>query len=495
MELDSNLCALHRQRILSFLAGAELYSWKIIDTCRLANNGVLPLPAIPEGLAPTLKSELGIAAFVPAAGAASRFYQPFQRLRQDLASAKEPRQVLQSFVASFSAKPLPKDLADLLQNFKNSRIQDLSIEQIFQQLMPILDAVVELPKALYPCTKDGKSFLALKQQEHRKLLLQAEIYVAPIGDSAQFRQALTEDALPSLVFEQDEGMCTYRYDQQGEILQDAEGKPSIVSAGHGMLSRLFPAIRKKLPNIHSLFIRNIDNIAGVATEVHELADKFLRGYDWLYTAMVAIRQDLEQGHWEHAEVTARRAWDFLLPLQINSHSSYLLGLQKELFHTPDNLLAEDQAAGSFPDAKHLTQLKACFARPLCWSAQVPNTGQDRGGIPVWAENDGKVRKICLEGPHISTSDSQLWFEVRAAVTHFNPVFVVVEIQQDPNYYLASGEAPWLVAEKSYRGKTAYYHETVLYELIANAALCNLVFVEMPRSVFLPIKMLGDFSDR
>ncbi len=460
-----------------------------MDTCRLANNGILPLPSPPDFPSPHLKSELGIAAFVPAAGAASRFYQPFQRLKQDLETAKEPRQVLHSFVASFIAKPLPSHLANLLQNFRHNRIQDLNIDPILRLLLPILEELVALPKALYPCTRDGQSFLELKQKEHRKLLLQAEVFVAPIGESDKFRAALAEDRLPNLVFEQDEGMCTYRYDHQGQILQDGQGKPSIVAAGHGMLSRLFPEIRRTLPHIHSLFIRNIDNIAGIAPAVHELTDQFLRCYDWLYDAMMSIRQNLEQSHIEGAEVIARKIWDFLLPLQVNSHSSYLLGLQKELFHTPDNILAEDLST-----SEGARQLRSCFARPICWSAQVPNTGQDRGGIPVWAENDGKIRKICLEGPHISASDSQLWFEERAAVTHFNPVFVVVEIQSDANYYLSSGEAPWIVAEKSYRGRTAYYHETVLYELIANAALCNLVFIEMPRSVFLPIKMLGDFGD-
>jgi hypothetical protein len=71
--------AIHQRRIKESLSHAQGGFIKIIDSFRLDNFGILP--ARFYRFDPSLVPE-GFVAFIPAAGAASRYFQPLQGLRQ-----------------------------------------------------------------------------------------------------------------------------------------------------------------------------------------------------------------------------------------------------------------------------------------------------------------------------------------------------------------------------------------------------------------------------
>jgi hypothetical protein len=143
---------------------------------------------------------------------------------------------------------------------------------------------------------------------------------------------------------------------------------------------------------------------------------------------------------------------------------------------------------------------------------------DVGGGPVFVETpDGKKVKICLEMPHANPEDSIDFFGPRGKATHFNPVLVFFELRTHKRAFQESGTEEgeamknvasasqgrlvdfgqlfddrfWLLSKKEFQGTPVCYHETVLYELLGNSATTNLLFVEVPRTLFVPHKAIFD----
>ncbi|MFZ9521472.1 MAG: DUF4301 family protein, partial [Silvanigrellaceae bacterium] len=150
-------------------------------------------------------------------------------------------------------------------------------------------------------------------------------------------------------------------------------------------------------------------------------------------------------------------------------------------------------------------LQQQLSRPLSVFGVVRKEVGDVGGGPVFAQlPDGTHVKICLEMPHASKEDAQEYFGNKGRATHFNPVLVFFELRTHQRSHTASprsgrivqpgqlfDEHFWLLARKEFVGRKVCYHETVLYELIGNSARTNVLFVEVPRTLFRPHKTLLD----
>lgn len=141
-------------------------------------------------------------------------------------------------------------------------------------------------------------------------------------------------------------------------------------------------------------------------------------------------------------------------------------------------------------------------RPLSVFGVVRREKGDVGGGPVFAKiSDGSIVKLCMEMPHANPDDAQEYFSETGKVTHFNPALVFFEMRthtyeqtnegKKVNFVQLFDERFWLLSKREYKGTPVCYHETVLYELLGNSATTNLIFLEVPRSLFKPHKSYLD----
>lgn len=493
LNLDVHDIQIHQQRISEGVKNRDDLFVPIEDTCRMDNGGILP----PRYLQTTHRDKAnGFVAFVPAAGAASRYFKPLMDLRLaletlDQKKIQEQHQILRAQNAT--EWPLPKALAQFVTAASCPPFQATEAQAL-------MDAI-DLPKALLPCWKDGPTFLEVKRQEHAQIHgLLAEYYVAPLGLSQTFAKHLAPDKtnrLKSVHFlEQGEQLSTLRFRPDGMPYRTPEGQLSIVPAGHGMLVRLFQDIKQSTPGAHSLLIRNIDNVNGTSREVLEETESFLLQHQMVLASVRRIRQSL---HSDDLSTAAQLADDLLqnmVNLRPLPSQSWLKELERpwqplwrllvQGFHCPDS--HAQRIRRNHQDKRALKEL---YDRPLNTLGQVPNSGKDVGGTPVFAHTkDGDV-SICLELPHVNAVDRRRFLEDASKATHFNPVFVAAEIPEQPRAYDLENCPFWILAEKTILGEPVVYHEIVLYEVIGNSLTANVLFPEISRKLFQPHKTLLD----
>lgn len=478
--LDVRDISTHQQRISS--AQSSSLTIPILDTCRLENAGIMPQ----EFLRTSNQRPLdGIVAFVPAAGAASRYFKPLQDLRQALVDNDQDaiqREGEKLRAQGATSWPLPPQLEAFVEGKKTFDPRALLEE-------------IDAPKALLPYKKHASSFLQKKDREHRLMKgLTAQVYVAPLGQTDIFHSHLNpEDGLPTLFLEQGSEMSTLRFFPSGEPYREGDDL-SIVPAGHGTLVKLFPEIKRKFPHCHSLFIRNIDNVLQDENSTREPIALFLKQHQTVLDSVRMIRAQLREGAQERASRTANdllENFKNLPPFQPGSlHVSEpwkaLWSVLLRVFQCPAHFARQQQ--DRYGDLEALTRL---FDRPVNSLGQVPNSGKDVGGTAVFARHDSGDVTICLELPHVSESDRKHFLEDPARATHFNPVFVAAELPEDGRTYQLDDCPFWILAEKSLYGTSVVYHEIVLYEILGNSFTSNVLFPEIPRSLFHPHKALTD----
>jgi hypothetical protein len=448
----------------------------IVDTCRIDNGHLIAfeqLKSIAKSASPE-KSKLAWGAFIPAAGAATRYFKPITTLMQKLRDGigvKEECARLQQEFPQIASWPLPPSVQALWRGSDN-----------------YLTALVDLsrPKALQLATCDGHTFLGLKNLEHEALsdLLKAQIYIAPLSQATEFTAALSllrrRQDLQSYVLEQGPALSTIRFLPNGEPWQDSHGNVSVVPAGHGALSLLMPEIKKQF-GIESVFIRNIDSVMGTLPEPTDATRHFLNFYASLRSEMVSIRNQLSTGKTPRAADIRGLLTLAKLPVEGEVSLATLGEIQKRLFFAKD--------------VSSAATLSKLYSRPFNILGQVPNTGKDVGGTPCIVNVGGKQVKLCLEVPHASPGDIADFLANNERATHFNPVFAASELTDNPTHYLQQGQPFWLRSEKDYLGNKVFYYETVLYELIGNSEFGNVLFCEVPRSVFAPHKTISDAAGR
>lgn len=414
-------------------------------------------------------------AFVPAAGAASRFTKVFAEIIEFFAD--DNYQAVVDCLVSFKKQglldcPLPATLRQLVVDSHELSEKRLS-EQNLAELFPN-------PKALYPCVLDGASFLDLKIIEHQAIGSARQVFVIPAGSQKKFKAAVEKYDCPISFLEQGTALSTLRFHHSDRQVFRQDNELSPVPAGHGVLTALFSQLKGFAP---SAFIRNIDNVMGVDPQAIAVCKRFLAQHHFLLTNVQRIRQTLQQRQLKRANDIARQLRERLLGSSSQRSAianADLWSTLHELFHAP--LPTAEQA-------EDIDQLFNLYCRPVNSLGQVPNSGNDMGGIPVFVDYHGQQIKICLEIPHMTEADRH---GIAKEASHFNPVFVACELdasyQQEQNPF-------WLLAEKNYRGQRVCYHETLLYETLGNSLHCNVVFVDVPRLIFNPHKTLDDATGK
>lgn len=473
IDLDPNVIAIHLLRVKKAVEDKSDLSIPVKDTCRIDNGGLLRVdPAaisdeIPEGLV----------SFIPAAGASSRYYKPFSKLLWALEndSISEVNEQL-TYLRSLGADRWPMPAA---------------VKTLFTGNAPdfrAAAAALKLPKGLLPCVIEGDSFFDVKLAEDQSLpFLDGTMYVVPPEHRSRFEAALpTRFSNRTAFTEQGPELSTIRIGEDCQPFLEDSGNFSLVPAGHGMLAQLIPQVKERFPKAHSVLIRNIDNVVGTSDKVVQAASDAARTHCLIMRYINEIRIHIANDDFVKAKASAKILAD---RLSIKISDDPLWELQQKLFHTNESIL---KALSVSPETKVLQTL---YNRPVNTLGMVANTRHDVGGTPVFATLNGVDIKLCLEVPHASESDQENFLANPEKATHFNPVFAFAEANFESNYYQDSSLPVWLLAKKTYKDCTVYYHETVLYELLGNNLLANVTFVEIPRLLFNPHKHPKDASGK
>jgi hypothetical protein len=430
----------------------------------------------------------------------------------------------------------------------------MDVITIYAICRALLDEHEGMPKAMAPTTDEGDSFLFLKLVEQMSLLpCRANVLICPAGMENVFEEEIRTEGLklraevrnifetartpfsppwlsegdaPNdkkgewMVMEQGEDLSTIRFTMDGEPLSLPNGQYSPVSAGHGELVHLFPEIVKRLPQAECLHIRNIDNIIGTGPErrreIQTPAKLFRVVRDCLEAVRRAVQSMLKATEHHPDEVydpAAKGALQTLMQLHREDHSmrpSAALGRKgpsadsylniNEVVAVIGNLFHWPRIDSNLDIHQRTREVDRLLSRPLSVFGVVRKEVTDIGGGPVFARMPGgETVKICMEMPHASKDDREMYFGARGKASHFNPVLVFFELR---THTWADGgrmvdceslfdDRFWLMATKEFAGEKVYYHETVLYELIGNSATANLLFAEVPRTLFNPHKTVFD----
>jgi hypothetical protein len=392
-------------------------SFFIEDTCRIDNKRIIPLPALQHPIT-------GIWAFVPAAGAASRF---------------------------------------------NAE---------------------DCPKAFFPCVEEGTSFLEMKCFEHEALgCLGGQIYAVPRGFKDAFVKKI-RSILPTHCVEQGPDLSTVRFLESGEIYLDSFGQISLVPKGHGALATLFPSFKTIMGGDHSLFIRNIDNVGGIGEEFVSETKKFFAFHNFILEQLNGLRPIFRD---EPKSLLIPKIIDRITkicpPRDLNREEVAEVE-SKPVFERPIwTLLCAVFHLPIFMVNTH--QLVDLLNRPLQTMGMVPNSGHDIGGSPVVVQTPRGPMSLCIEGSHVLSSQRETILVDPQKNTHFNPVFLCSELSSNQTHYDDNEGLFSIVAKKTWKEQKVVYFESLLYELLGNGIKANLLFVQVPRSVFNPHKTLED----
>jgi hypothetical protein len=506
--LDLERLKWHEACVTEALSTDHRPSFQILDTCRRDNGGVILTRELSEAADDPSSAASGFVAFVPAAGAASRYAQPFLPLIQALekGDSQDIEECLDQLLKLGADKwPLPGPLASLLRQRSGSAT-------LSQEDIRTLHNVLHLPKALMPCVMEGDSFLALKVAEHKALNgLSGQVFIAPPDMKELFQQVIegfqkdhaneleiSRQSLGAHIILQGPSLSTIRFNRDGTPFIGTDGRCSLVPAGHGALIEILPEVAQIYPDAHSVFIRNIDNVIGTKKQATDATYSFLGLHKKILQTVKQVREALRVSDL----CQAASAVDPLLNIMrqqdperlFTSKTSILDSIrdpyerilweaQSEFFHTP------------LPADLNLKELKKVYGRPVNTLGQVPNTGKDVGGTPCFVRFGEKAVKICIELPHVSEQDKSSYLFNAAKATHFNPVFAAAELIDEDRLPELRSHGFWILSEKTHKGHPVVYFETILYELLGNSYLANCTFVEVPRIVFNPHKSINDAAGR
>ncbi len=480
MGLNPHRLSVHHRRIVAQLEAhqEESVSFPMVVPCRLDNGRIFSLETVAPAFSKTDLSH--IVAMVLAAGASTRYFQSYGDLQvalwtQDLLCLqKEAYRLLTADVALTS--PLRGALTDIVQEEVPSR-----------QAMDNLQAALSLPKALQAFSSSGTTFLAHKIEAHASFsFLQGQVFVIPPGFLQDFERAPPPVTSPPILWEtQDASLSTLRFDPKtGEPWREARGALSPVPAGHGVLLEKFAAIRQRFAEVKSVWIHNIDN---TATGDLSVAVPFLQTHEAVRASMVQLRLYAVQGDFAAASAEAAALQARFPVRELASHEqAFVQNQDTEVQALWRFLFQVFQLPISIARSQPLAVL---LARPVNLLGVVRNLGTDIGGAPVVVRTPQGEVAVCLELPHIA-DESRADFSDPAQVTHFNPVYLCAE-WVDPRMYRGEEHPYWLLARKTWQGHPVCYHETLLSELVGNAELANVIFLEVPRRIFCPHKAIEE----
>ncbi|MEO5618699.1 MAG: DUF4301 family protein [Candidatus Eisenbacteria bacterium] len=252
---------------------------------------------------------------------------------------------------------------------------------------------------------------------------------------------------------------------EGAPIRIGGGRLLLRPAGHGALIENLADLGADL-----VLIRNIDNVAH---------DRFKRDTFTWSRLLLGLAARLER--------TASSLW----------RSLEGGGDEKVVADATQFLTATFRRSASFaasaPRSERAAWARAQLARPVRVCGMVPNTGEPGGG-PMWVRGPGgETTPQVVELSEVSADDPGQQ-AVAGAATHFNPVFMALALRDAGNrpYRLADfvDQSAVIIVKKSAEGRDLLALER---PGLWNGAMAgwNTVFVEVPITVFNPVKTVND----
>jgi len=247
-------------------------------------------------------------------------------------------------------------------------------------------------------------------------------------------------------------MDSYAFSTDGELII-CDNKPLRRPSGHGAL----------LSNLNSLdsscvFIKNIDNIQHYSYSGEVVSQWSLLG--GILTAFSKELKKILSTIDKNKLVEINEFYQFLSPSELNSIAS------------------EDD-------------FERIINRPIRVCGLVKNEGLAGGG-PFWVEKNGKISKQIVEKAQIAQDQEQVRLMIKS--THFNPVMIAMSPYnargQKHNLEDFKDDNEYFIVTKKHGGQTIQYIEL---PGLWNGSMSNwnTVFVEIPSSVFSPVKNILD----
>jgi hypothetical protein len=393
-----------------------------------------------------LASNLSLARFVPASGAASRMFAPMRGELSDV--------VVQALAVNGHQLPMlqPEDMASLN---PADRAQAIATE-----LLAPNPGWSNLPKGLIPFHRYPNGDVRTPFEEHAR-----EWHALAPGQRLHFtvppqfleaiRDLLDSKGFGAVDFSiQSSETDTLALDlQSNELARDAQGQLLFRPGGHGALLHNLNAMPDDF-----VFIRNIDNVVpqhrmGARNEVQ----RWMGGEAYRLTQeRNALTESLKEGD----------------PSAMDRAVLWLQGFSKDA-----QPLAHDQ-------------LLDALNRPIRVAGMVPNEGEAGGG-PFWIRlKGGDVVPAIVEGAELNEG-------MLGHGTHFNPVDICCSLT-DPNgvsYDLSQFAAHELffTAKEDWNGRPIRILER---PGLWNGAMANWLtrFIEVPADTFAPVKSILDLMD-
>lgn len=297
-------------------------------------------------------------------------------------------------------------------------------------------------------------------------------FTIPLGTRGAFEKNWSKYApgFPHAKLEfsfQNTNTLTISLNESGQVTRKKSGEIHFRPGGHGAL----------LPNLNALdhdliFVKNIDNVA--RQEFH---------------VQVGLWQEIIGGLLLQSQETC---FDWLEKIESKTIQAEDLASLEQFMQ---NVLGIDFPKESFQKefSEKLEVYKNLLNRPLRVCGMVPNQGEPGGG-PFWVrDGNGKVSKQIVEQAQINPEDSRQK-DLFARSTHFNPVQLACGLRDyrgkvfdlrkfsDPETYFTT--------KKSMDGKVIQVLE---WPGLWNGSMAhwNSIFVEIPIETFSPVKTVLD----
>ena len=262
---------------------------------------------------------------------------------------------------------------------------------------------------------------------------------------------------------------TIMTDENANPVRDDEGKLLFRPGGHGsLLENLLK------PGMEMLFIKNIDN---VQKDEYKF-DTYLY-YKVLGGKLMETVEKIHAHLWalENLKPTGKDLEEIIEYVKYE--------LQVPLIDGFDTL----------PNSHKRQYLFYKLNRPVRVAGMVPNTGEPGGG-PFWVEDEeGQISLQIIEKSQINTKDEKQ-AEILSRATHFNPVFMAVYLKDFKGAFFSLPEFvkknTGFVSEKTLKGKPVRVYE---HPGLWNGSMYHwiTIFVEVPLSVFSPVKTFYDLT--
>lgn len=438
--------------------------------------------------------------FVPASGSATRMFAAFNqfasetgltmdRLRQRASSGDLGAREVLAVLEGIRRLPFWKDLECSLRSDGIGVEEALvkgRIETILKRFVsPAYLGYAELPKGLIPFHRYGEE-IRTAVEEH---LVEASLFVRDSKGTCRvhftvspahingFQKEVTEakcklERRLGVTFQvglsvQDPSTDTVAVDLQGRLFRTSDGRLLLRPGGHGALLSNLQAAGGEM-----VFIKNIDNVP---------REEFM--------GEVAYWNSLLGGYL----LRLRRRIHILLESLLDPNAQET-AIGEAIEFAEDELNIQVSWMDSLRDVASVKDfLVGLLDRPLRVCGMVPNRGEPGGG-PFWVDvPQGRCPLQIVESAQVemrAEDQRRIW----ESSTHFNPVNMVCALRD------FQGRAYELLrfVDKSaviITTKTSYGRQLRALELpgLWNGAMAewNTVFVEIPESVFHPVKTISD----